>query len=142
MVQRWIQHSQYYRNTFLKTNLNVVDAGSYTCTITNLSVPGLTLYQRPIELQVSTITGVDDINIMGIKIYPNPTGGIIYIEADKIFPIQSKVIVTDIYGKAVFIKDLINAKRQELDLTCLSKGMYFLQIQNRNNNYLQKVVIR
>lgn len=129
-------------NAFLKTNLNVGDVGSYTCTINNSSVPGLTLFQRPVELLVSSVTGVDDLNIMGIRIYPNPTLGIIYIEADKIFPVQSKVLVTDIYGKAVFLKDLEGTKRQELDLTHLSKGVYYIRIQNKSNCTFHKVVIQ
>jgi Leucine-rich repeat (LRR) protein len=100
------------------------------------------IYQRPTNLRVSMRTGIDDINIPGIKIYPNPTGGILYIEIDKSLSVKSKIIVTDIFGKAVINKAFEDVTKQELNLTHLSKGMYFLQIQNKNNRYFQKVVIR
>jgi Leucine-rich repeat (LRR) protein len=129
-------------NTYLKSNLLHSDAGSYTCTITNTSVPGLTIYQRPVKLLVSTITDVDEINSPGFKVYPNPTGGIIYIETSRNFSSDTKIEVIDIYGKIVSLKDWMEGIKQELNLMHLSKGMYFLRVQNKNSRYFQKVVIR
>ena len=129
-------------NSYQLSNLQEPDSGSYTCKIINTLVPALTIYQRPIKLHINIRTGINDININVIKVYPNPSSGIVYIEMDKSLSPKSKIVVTDIYGKTVLIKDLEDAKRQELDLSQLSKGMYFLQIQNKNNRHFQKIVIR
>jgi hypothetical protein len=129
-------------NYYDLSNLQESDSGSYTCKITNIIVPGMTINQRPIRLHVNIKTGVNDIDFNAIKVYPNPTSGIIFIELDRSLPIRTKIVINDIYGKTVFIKDFEGSKKQELDLAQLSKGMYFLQIQSENNRYFQKVIIR
>jgi Leucine-rich repeat (LRR) protein len=143
---------QWYKNNislagatdkeFVISGLQLADSGSYTCKITNSTVPGLTLYQRPVILHVSLRTGIDDIRFLELKIYPNPSGGIFNIEAVGILPGNSKAIVTDISGKTVLIKDFADMQRQELSLEHLSKGLYFLRIQNKNRVFYQKIIIR
>jgi hypothetical protein len=128
-------------NSYILSNLQESDSGSYTCKTTNSIVPGLTINQRPIRLSVNIKTGVNDIDIDAIKVYPNPSSGIVYIENDLSMPNKTKIVLTDIYGTTVFIKDFEDAKRQELDLTPISRGLYFLQIQNQNIRYFQKIII-
>lgn len=143
---------QWYKNnillpsatstTYTIPSLQKSDEGVYICAITNTVVIGLTIYSRPIKLHVSTITGKEDIKNQGINIYPNPTRGIIYVDIDKSLSIKSKILITDVYGRSVFIKDFEDAKRQELDLSYLSKGLYFLHINNAKINYFQKIIIK
>jgi Leucine-rich repeat (LRR) protein len=129
-------------NYYLKPNLQEADSGSYTCTISNSVVPGLILYQRPYKLRVTLRTGINDIELSMVKVYPNPSGGIFYIEAEGGLQGEIRIIVTDIYGKSVFIKDFEDLQVQELNLEHLSKGIYFLRIQNNNRVFYQKIIIR
>jgi hypothetical protein len=105
-------------------------------------VADLTIFQRATKLTVSLTTGIEDLNISGIKIYPNPTGGILYVEMDKVLPAKSKIVLTDINGKVVLNKVFEDMIKQELNLTHLSKGMYFLQLQNRSSRHFQKIIIQ
>jgi hypothetical protein len=129
-------------NSYLRSNLQQSDGGSYTCTITNSSVPGLTIYQRPVILQVFTMTSVDELNYHEMKVYPNPTNGIIYIEMNKSISSNSMIEVRDLYGRIFLQKNWEDDNRNQLDLTPLSEGMYFIRIRNNNKIYFQKIVIQ
>ena len=145
-IYQWYKNSvsisKATNNSYLKSNLQQSDGGSYTCTITNSSVPGLTIYQRPVKLQVSTMTSVDELNNPGMKVYPNPTNGIIYIEMNKSISSNSKIEVRDLYGRIFLQKNWEDDNRNQLDLTPLSKGMYFILIRNNNKICFHKIVIQ
>jgi Leucine-rich repeat (LRR) protein len=129
-------------NTFIKTNLNTDDAGYYTCTITNSSVPGLTIYQRPVKLLVSSLTGVDDINNSVLKVYPNPSNGFLFIDLHQECSNSITLDICDFYGRIIFQKSLEGNQRHELDLSFIPKGLYFVRIQIKNKIHFQKVVIQ
>jgi hypothetical protein len=68
------------------------------------------------------------VNIVGnnnIKIYPNPTSGILYIEGD----FSGKVIinVNDAVGKHILLKEFTST-RTSIDLTNYQPGIYFIEI--------------
>jgi len=129
-------------NSYLMSYLKQSDGGSYECSISNSSVPGLTLYQRPVKLQVTTMTSFDELNNNGMKVYPNPTNGIIYIELNKSISSNNKIEVRDLYGRIFLQKNWGDDNRHKLDLTFLLKGMYFIHIINNDKNYFQKIIIQ
>jgi hypothetical protein len=75
--------------------------------------------------QLSVLTGINDIKNSNIKIYPNPTNNIIYIEGldnNKSNTIQ----IFDVQGKLVLTKT-INEKGT-IDLSELNKGVYVIKV--------------
>jgi hypothetical protein len=127
--------------SYLMFNLQQSDAGSYRCIISNSSVPGLTLFQRPVKLKVSTMMSVNELNDSGMKIYPNPTNGIIYIEMNSISS-NREIEIRDLYGRIFLQKNWGDNDRHKLDLTLLMKGMYFVRVSNDNKIYFQKIVLQ
>jgi hypothetical protein len=128
--------------SFQLSNLQQSDSGSYTCTITNSLATGLTIYQRPVTLHVSIKTGINNVTIPEMKIYPNPKGGIIYIETSKSIPAKTKIEVINLYGKILIQKDWIEGSRQELNLYNLPRGLYFIRIKSKVKYQKQKVVLQ
>ncbi len=82
-----------------------------------------------------TILGVEENQIDTIKIYPNPTEGLIYISSKK-EPIIGATIF-DILGKKVLQLD---GNIQQLDISNLQNGMYFLQITTDTGAIVQKII--
>jgi len=81
--------------------------------------------------------GINEIAIdNNIKVYPNPSKGIFTVVADN--AIEIKVI--DSNGKTVFIKNNV-AKKEDIDLREMPKGIYILKIITDNTNVLRKIVI-
>jgi hypothetical protein len=77
-----------------------------------------------------------------MKIYPNPKGGIIYIETSKSIPAKTKIEVINLYGKILIQKDWIEGSRQELNLYNLPRGLYFIRIKSKVKYQKQKVVLQ
>lgn len=77
-------------------------------------------------------------SVSNIKIYPNPTQGIIDIISSNNY--NSIIIITDILGKPIFQKK-INIPTQ-LDLSLYPKGLYFLTIQQNYNTIFNTKIIK
>ncbi len=64
-----------------------------------------------------------------VSLYPNPTKGIIIIELENLDSIVSSILyVTDNSGKILYVHKELQ-QRNEIDLSSLHPGMYFLRIQ-------------
>lgn len=70
-----------------------------------------------------TIIGIDENQLNTLSIYPNPTKGLVFINS-KTETIIS-ITVFDILGKKVL---QLNGNIQQLDISTLQSGMYFLRI--------------
>ena len=75
-------------------------------------------------------------NNSSIKIFPNPTTGIVTIEGQNI----ESVIVTNVNGQII---KRINQKTQRIiiDLNGQSQGLYFVQVKNEKGIITDKFVI-
>jgi hypothetical protein len=67
-------------------------------------------------------------NIKGIKIYPNPSNGTVWIESNQSVNIQ----VLDATGRKILSKE--NTK--EIDLSLLADGMYLFYINDKEGKLL------
>ena len=73
-----------------------------------------------------TTLSLSDLNINSIKIYPNPTQDVAFIETE--YTVKS-AFLTNVKGEALKIKMINNS----LDLTSLSAGIYFVTIETTTN---------
>ncbi|MBU2950664.1 T9SS type A sorting domain-containing protein [Tamlana agarivorans] len=75
------------------------------------------------------------------KLYPNPTNGLLYVQgADALKSVQ--LIVYDVSGRQVLEKYMDNPTPVELiDLTNLTKGVYFVKILAKDGALTKKVIV-
>jgi hypothetical protein len=102
-------------------------AGSYTLTvyaITSQSCFGDTISH---EVEVSVEDAIFNISGNGAAIYPNPA-------IDKINVIYSEAFVLDIYD--ILGRKLLISDKNEIDISSLAPGTYFLKLSDRNNRPL------
>ena len=110
-------------------NLELDDAGVYRCEITNSVVSELTLYSREIVLVMVETTHVDGDRIFdSLKVYPNPTRDILYVESSSV----GKITIFNLDGKIVLKKQIINTQN-EFDISTLVSGTYLLRFNTCDN---------
>jgi hypothetical protein len=93
-----------------------------------------------------TVTIIDDIAYnsknISLNIYPNPSNDHIYINADltSYQDIQIKIFNTN--GVIVMNEDMTmtNTINKKIDISKLSRGVYYLSIQAGNNNYTKRII--
>lgn len=103
--------------------------------------------QSSVVLQVSACTGVEEYDLGDLKVYPNPTNGILNIEL-----LQSALAgnysngdirVVDLRGQLVYSSSLklVNNTKVTLDLGEVSPGVYFLELNIGQRKGTTKLVI-
>lgn len=84
-------------------------------------------------IEVDHITGISDMNITGVQIYPNPTDGKVFfngVEDATINVYNSAGTIVSVYKKS---------KDQSIDMSNLNDGIYFIQILTENEIISKKV---
>ena len=112
-------------------------------------------YQGPIDVNFSTVTtvspvggahdvlimkiksgdnnvGIEDLSVMELGIYPNPTNGILNIEFPENFR-KGKLDIIDPAGRVVFQQG-IDSGVKVIDVSGLVKGMYILSLKADSGN--------
>jgi len=72
-----------------------------------------------------------------VKIYPNPCNNMVNISNIKNI---YKIIVFDINGKTLLIKDTYDNKSINLNFTDFNKGIYLIQLLGKNKNEFIKII--
>jgi hypothetical protein len=75
-----------------------------------------------------SVNNTDEINI-----YPNPAKDKVYIKAEE----TGEIKLFDLLGS-----EIITTKTNEIDISSLSDGVYFMQIDTRAKIYTQKIIIQ
>ena len=77
-----------------------------------------------------------------VKIYPNPTSNIIYIQLDDGNQVNTKIELTDILGKTVYANPINDTNKICIDTSKLTKGIYMITISNAQYQQQQKIIIQ
>ena len=107
-----------------------------------------TSYQRDLSLKVytSTDTGTSsaaDDNLYGkVRIYPNPTNGILKIETGDIDASNALYSVIDLTGKTIIESTPLNNDITTLDLSNQTVGIYFVKVTSAEGSLIKKVVVK
>ncbi|TYB73842.1 M28 family peptidase [Bizionia gelidisalsuginis] len=75
-----------------------------------------------------------------IKIYPNPSKGLVTVSSNFKSMTYYTVFISDILGKKVYEKAL-NKQTQTLDLSRLKKGVYILTFKNKTEVVSKKLIL-
>ncbi len=110
-------------------------------TITALEVRALHIFLDDITVLPETSTDIEDNNFRnGIRLYPNPTNGIVSIvseEYDEAFDVNVYNLVGNLLAS---YNQVFSGKK--LDLSFLHKGTYIIKLNNTKTNLVKKLVIR
>lgn len=93
-------------------------------------------------LRAVLLTDTKDIS-SSLKIYPNPSTGVLNIHADNILSSSASVSVCNAIGQQVFSEKINNASNKtdfSLDLKSL-KGLHFIRLNDGVKNYVQKIIL-
>ncbi|MFT5103084.1 MAG: choice-of-anchor B domain-containing protein [Candidatus Latescibacterota bacterium] len=111
-------------------------AGVYTVTIEATDAEG-NMSDCSFQLTVEGILSIQDVTLeAGLALYPNPTSDILYIASEN--QRINSIVVYDILGKKYLSNNQINSENTSIDLSRLSRGVYFIKI----NNLVIKRIIR
>ncbi len=72
-----------------------------------------------------------------ISLYPNPSRNIVTIEGDKI----EKIVVTNLLGKTVLVKNVNAVNNTTLNISGLAKGFYNVNVMNTNSTKSLKLIV-
>ncbi|HEX9825050.1 MAG TPA: T9SS type A sorting domain-containing protein, partial [Flavobacteriaceae bacterium] len=110
-------------------NLNWVGVTSFTLTPTN---PGSPLFDH-LTVSPSTALSVSEVNtFQTAKVYPNPVENILTIK--NVSDLKS-ITVYNSLGQLV-----LQSKKKQLDVSHLSKGLYFLQIHSGQGIETKRII--
>jgi len=92
---------------------------------------GSNVFQDTVTVHVANGAGINTIanNNAAINIYPNPANDIVHIDAKGI----KGIILCDLLGN-----EILSTKENEIDVSGLTNGIYFIQI----NNHAQKIIVQ
>ncbi len=101
-------------------NYTPTENGDYTVKVTNSS--GCEKTSNPFSFNS---LGIEIENSESIKIYPQPSTNILYIDG---IPENANIRCLDIIGKVIFVNKISQGKTQCFDLSSLDSGLYVIQI--------------
>jgi Leucine-rich repeat (LRR) protein len=136
---------QWYKNDVLidgetkqSISFPISELGHYYCKVNYASLPDLTLQSETIF--ISTV-GIKKPGTFVSKVFPNPTRDFLKIQMEKPLNNNALLELKDICGNTVLSQNMGNKNEVELQLQCLSKGIYFLQINNGEDTFVQKIIL-
>lgn len=117
-----------------------MDYGTYFVTVTDAHD-----CETITEITLDATTNTDNIEeINELKIYPNPTDGLAYLEIDLSKPVNFSLEVFDLLGKKVHShhNSVQTTETIPLDFTHLPNGTYFIQLLvNQNVIHSKKLIL-
>lgn len=112
-----------------------VDNGVYTYSVVARSADGAN--SRPVYATVNVGTvDVAEVGELMVSIYPNPSNGIVNIAGSD----NMEVSVFNCQGQIV-VNQVMSDKLTQIDLSGLTKGIYFLRLTNSDGVVVKKVVL-
>jgi hypothetical protein len=121
---------------------NVIVANEDTSATITLSTRGDVFHTYflafSIDIQEPTLTSQDVVSNGEVVLQPNPSNGMVYIESSAI-PITS-ITIFDVRGG--YIKSKKSKAIQQLDISNLDNGVYFMTLENAEGNTVTKKILK
>ena len=91
-----------------------------------------------VNTEIVSSLSVNDYNLTGISIYPNPTSGELTIRSKSVI---NTIEIFDINGRLLSSEQVSNSQFEyQLDVSKLSQGVYFLEIQSNERKEIRKFI--
>ena len=95
-----------------------------------------------LDVTVTSLVGIaENINEMGVSVYPNPNTGEFYISFDN-FEGDVSIELTDVTGKLIYSDKRAVQTNQviEVNIDNVSSGMYFINLRGENSTFSTRLV--
>ena len=88
------------------------------------------------------VMAVDENNALEIKVYPNPTNGVLYVQTLHVtsLPTKTGYCIVNLTGQ-ILLQGNITEETQQIDVSGLAEGMYFVRIQGDRGIVIKKFCI-
>jgi len=86
------------------------------------------------------VMAVDENDAMEIKVYPNPTNNVLFVETRLIASLPAEYIITNVTGQTL-LSGHITDETQQIDVSGLAEGMYFVRIQGDEGTVTKKFTV-
>jgi hypothetical protein len=110
----------------------------------NLTEPEKQLLNRHAAKE-APVSNLKDLELSALDLYPNPNSGIFNLSFEVAKKSHTTLTVLDAVGREMYKEDLKNFKgryQKEIDLSHLSKGMYFLQVKQGKHVFNKKIILQ
>ena len=110
------------------------DAGQYRCLLSN--------FCADVESDIATlsiVSGIEDLEANGIRLYPNPSNGLFNIEFEE-SNLPDELIITALNGQRVFYKSNLTRK-ERIDISKSGSGVYIINIRKGEELIVAKIVV-
>ncbi len=142
----WISQDDYYwHETWIEgigSNKGIINGvmatavGGWTWLLC-MSEDGELIYMNPNYESCYLITGINKIDKPIIQIYPNPAKKLLRIENITNIEIES-ISITNINGQII---KQFDSRKNQLDISGISSGFYFLKVSYKNGELTEKIII-
>lgn len=106
--------------------------GSYACEVTKNGCLSIS------DCYTVTSVGLED-ELIGLSIYPNPSNGLFIIESSNV-ELNSNLEVFNLAGQVVY-RTVLVSQIQEINIHSLESGMYFIRLNNGNEQIIKSIVV-
>jgi hypothetical protein len=122
-----VNTTQNFSKVDVPTGVTTTFNGTSTVKIINL------------DFTAFTATPTQEVTPSVFKVFPNPSFDNVTVELKNALTSDTELSVADITGRIV-MKEKMVGKIQQLNISKLSKGIYFIQVKQGNQIYADKIV--
>lgn len=120
---------------------SVIASPTTTTTYTVLGSNGVCTSSTSVTVFVNTCTGISSSSeLVGLHVSPNPSNGLFTITSDVVIE-NLKTTVTNALGQIVYAKEMQSTNQSTIDLSGLSKGIYYLNIFSNEERTIVKLIL-
>ncbi len=91
-----------------------------------------------LNYESNVVSVSDSVNYGNIAIYPNPAHAYLNITTDR--PQQCQLLITDLQGRQLINKNM-NGQNETIDVSGLSSGIYFIELNRGGARVVRKIVV-
>jgi hypothetical protein len=131
----------YLRDKYLNNLIDVRQQSVYTFDI-NTDAASYGNNRFEILLSDVLLTAVEKTSLADVKIFPNPSKDIIYVELGSIKESNDRIEISvfDLFGKQILQKEFTSDEKISLTISELSAGTYILRLKNGNELLTRKII--
>ena len=121
-------------------------SGTYTVSLTVTNQCGSDTYTSDVYIDQDTNTSVNDVNLAeNVKVYPNPTEGLVNLNIVSVVSSEVSYQVVDMTGSLLYSNKAVSMGgnfNDVLDLSSYAKGVYFVKVTVGDQFMVQKITLR
>lgn len=97
--------------------------------------------EETVELTITVKTGIVEMMLSNVKLYPNPSHGIVNVEFNRLPEMGTIIQVYNQLGQSILIRQA-SSQVSQLNLENNPAGLYFIKITSDNTSCTEKVILR